>query len=129
MRARGERRESDVSVMKVVLLLVLAVLATAGPAAAEFPERPITMIVPWAPGGSTDQTSRVLAKAAEASLGQPIVIVNRPGATTTIGMAELANAKPDGYTIGSLSSSSYLIAAQGRKLPYDPVNAFSYISY
>jgi tripartite-type tricarboxylate transporter receptor subunit TctC len=110
-------------------LAVLTALWAAGAARAEYPDKPIIMIIPWAAGGSTDQTSRVLAKAAEASLGQPIIIVNRPGATTTIGMAELANAKPDGYTIGSLSSSSYLIAAQGRKLPYDPVNAFSYISY
>jgi tripartite-type tricarboxylate transporter receptor subunit TctC len=112
-----------------VTAIVAVALCGSGTARAEYPDKPITMIIPWAAGGSTDQTSRVLAKAAEASLGQPIVIVNRPGATTTIGMAELANAKPDGYTIGSLSSSSYLIAAQGRKLPYDAVNAFSYISY
>lgn len=98
-------------------------------ARAEYPDKPITMIVPWAAGGSTDQTARVLAKAAEASLGQPIVIINQPGATTTIGMAALAAAKPDGYTIGTLSSSGYLIALQGRQLPFDPINSFSYISY
>ncbi len=115
--------------LAVTALAVAATLASHGAARAEYPDRPITMIIPWAAGGSTDQTSRVLAKAAEAALGQPIVIVNRPGASTTIGMSELANAKPDGYTIGSLSSSSYLIAAQGRKLPYDPIEAFSYISY
>ena len=98
-------------------------------ARAEYPDKPITMIVPWAAGGSTDQTARVLAKAAEASLGQPIVIVNRPGASTTLGMAELAKAKPDGYTIGTLSSTAYLVALQGRQLPFDPINDFSYISY
>lgn len=108
--------------------LSLLVLCPAG-ARAEYPERPITMIVPWAAGGSTDQTARVLAKAAEARLGQPIVIVNRPGASTTIGMAELAKAKPDGYTIGTLSSSAYLIALQGRQLPFHPIDDFSYISY
>ncbi|MBN9581042.1 MAG: tripartite tricarboxylate transporter substrate binding protein [Afipia sp.] len=104
-------------------------LLMSGVARAEFPTRPITMIVPWAAGGSTDQTARVLAKAAEASLGQPIVIVNRPGASTTIGMAELASAKPDGYTIGTLSSTAYLVALQGRQLPFHPINAFSFISY
>jgi tripartite-type tricarboxylate transporter receptor subunit TctC len=106
-------------------LLLLASLA----ARAEYPDHAITMIIPWAAGGSTDQSGRALAKAAEASLGQPIVIINKPGASTTIGMAELARAKPDGYTIGTLSSSSYLLAAQGRELPYAPVDAFSYISY
>jgi tripartite-type tricarboxylate transporter receptor subunit TctC len=100
-----------------------------GGARAEYPDKPITMIVPWAAGGSTDQTARVLAKAAEASLGQPIVIINQPGASTTIGMAALAAAKPDGYTVGTLSSTGYLIALQGRKLPFDPINSFSYISY
>ncbi len=108
-----------------VLFFALASLQ----ARAEFPEHPITMIIPWAPGGSTDQSGRALAKAAERFLGQPIVVVNKPGASTTIGMAELARAKPDGYTIGTLSSSSYLLAAQGRDLPYDPINAFSYVSY
>ncbi len=99
------------------------------PARAEYPEKPITMIVPWAAGGSTDQTARVLAKAAEAHLGQTIVIINRPGASTTIGMAELAKANPDGYTIGTLSSTAYLVALQGRQLPFHPINDFSYISY
>ena len=55
-----------------------------------FPSAPITMIVPWAPGGSTDLTSRVLAEAAEKHLGQPIVILNKPGASTIIGMRDIA---------------------------------------
>ncbi|MBB5055190.1 tripartite-type tricarboxylate transporter receptor subunit TctC [Afipia massiliensis] len=110
-------------------LAIFGSIACLVPARAEYPEKPITMIVPWAAGGSTDQTARVLAKAAEASLGQPIVIINQPGASTTIGMAALASAKPDGYTIGTLSSTGYLVALQGRQLPFDPINAFSYISY
>src|SRR3954471_22637581 len=116
--------------------LTLAALALAGvltgsmaQGQAQFPERPITLIVPWPPGGSTDVSTRALAKAAEGALGQPIVVVNKPGASTTIGMAELARAKPDGYTIGTLSSSSYMLKAQGRELPYDAVEAFSYVSY
>lgn len=108
--------------------LVLAALLPQA-AAADYPDKPITLIVPWAAGGSTDQTARVLAKAAEASLGQTIVVINQPGASTSIGMAALAKAQPDGYTIGTLSSTSYLAALQGRQLPFDPINAFSYISY
>ncbi len=100
----------------------------AAPAIA-FPDRPITMIVPWAPGGSTDQTSRVLARAAEKHLGQPIVILNKPGASTLIGMRELAQAKPDGYTIGTLSSSSYLAPLTGQAAAYDILKDFTYISY
>lgn len=106
-----------------------AAVFAALPAQADYPERPITLIVPWAPGGSTDVSSRALAKAAEGVLGQPVVVVNKPGASTTIGMADLARAKPDGYTIGTLSSSSYMLKAQGRDLPYDAVEAFTYISY
>ncbi len=108
---------------------ISAVIIFGGVARAEYPEKPISMIVPWAAGGSTDQTARVLAKAAEKTLGQPVVIINQPGASTTIGMAAVAAAKPDGYTIGTLSSTGYLIALQGRQLPFDPLNSFSYISY
>jgi tripartite-type tricarboxylate transporter receptor subunit TctC len=106
--------------------------ALAGPrlsTGAAFPDHPITLIVPWDAGGSTDQTARVLAKAAEADLGQPVVILNKPGATTTLGMAELAAAKPDGYTLGTLSSSTYLIPLRGRSVPYDMLKSFSFVSY
>ena len=122
--------------MKPMVHTLCAALAAAGvlagasaPARAQYPERPITVIVPWAPGGSTDVSTRALVKAAEAGLGQPLVVVNKPGASTTIGMADLARARPDGYTIGTLSSSSYMLKAQGRDLPYDAVEAFSYVSY
>jgi len=111
------------------LIVAAATMGGTLAARADYPEKPITMIVPWAAGGSTDQTARVLAKAAEEHLGQTIVILNRPGASTTIGMAELAKAEPDGYTIGTLSSTGYLVSLQGRELPFDPVEDFSYISY
>jgi tripartite-type tricarboxylate transporter receptor subunit TctC len=94
-----------------------------------FPDRPINLIVPWAAGGSTDQTGRVLAKAAEEHLGQPIVIVNKPGASTTLGMIELAQAEPDGYTIGTLSSTTYMVPLTGQAVPYDMMKSFSFISY
>lgn len=112
--------------------LKLAVLALAGAGSAawaQYPDKPIRMIVPWAAGGSTDVTARALAKAAEAHLGQPIVVVNAPGASTTIGMGQLNRAAPDGYTIGTLSSTSYNFALSGQKLAYDPIEGFTYISY
>ncbi|WP_332815989.1 tripartite tricarboxylate transporter substrate binding protein [Ramlibacter sp.] len=107
----------------------LATVASAVQGQGQYPEKPIRMIVPWAAGGSTDTTARALAKAAEAHLGQPVVIVNVPGASTTIGMGQLNRAAPDGYTIGTLSSTSYNFALSGQKLAYDPIEGFSYISY
>src|SRR5690606_7635010 len=81
----------------------LFALAVPSAAAQSFPEKPITLIVPWAPGGGTDQTSRVLAKAAEAELGQPVVVINKPGAAGFIGMTEMAKSRPDGYTLATMS--------------------------
>jgi tripartite-type tricarboxylate transporter receptor subunit TctC len=117
------------TVAAAALLGIAAALALTPAAHAEYPERPITLIVPWAPGGSTDLTGRALAGAAEKILGQPIVIVNKPGAATTLGMTELAAARPDGYTIGTLSSTTYMHPLRGRPVGYDPLKGFSYISY
>src|SRR5215510_12071907 len=74
---------------------------TAVPARAQdFPTKPVTFIVPWPAGGSTDLAIRALADATQKHLGQPIVIDNKPGASGTLGPAQMAaNAKPDGYTI------------------------------
>jgi tripartite-type tricarboxylate transporter receptor subunit TctC len=115
--------------IKVAAAALLGLAPLAAAPAFAFPDRPITMIVPWAPGGSTDQTSRVLARAAEKHLGQAIVILNKPGASTLIGMRELAQAKPDGYTIGTLSSSSYLAPLSGQAAAYEILKDFTYISY
>jgi tripartite-type tricarboxylate transporter receptor subunit TctC len=93
--------------------------ATPAPAArgTAYPERPITVIVPWNAGGSTDIGARVLAVPMERILGAPNTIVNRGGAGSQIGVTELANARPDGYTIGwtnlPSSMSPYLDPARG----------------
>jgi tripartite-type tricarboxylate transporter receptor subunit TctC len=76
---------------------------------AKYPNRPITYIVPVPPGTGTDLSVRLIAKEAEKFLGQPIVVVNKPGAALTIGTAAVASAKPDGYTIGL------------EKVPYHPL--------
>jgi len=65
----------------------------------KFPEKPITLIVPYAAGGGTDATARALATAAEKHLGQSIAVVNKTGGNAVVGISEAANAKPDGYTI------------------------------
>jgi putative tricarboxylic transport membrane protein len=79
----------------------LALLAWALPAAAQnYPNRPITLIVPWGAGGGTDATARILASLMEKDLGQPVTVVNRTGGSGVVGHAAIASAPPDGYTIG-----------------------------
>ncbi|WP_340110089.1 tripartite tricarboxylate transporter substrate binding protein [Pikeienuella sp. HZG-20] len=85
-----------------VAALALGGLAAvaAFPAQAEYPERPITLIVPWGAGGGTDATGRMIAALLEEDLGQPVNVVNRTGGSGVVGHSAIANAKPDGYTIG-----------------------------
>lgn len=80
----------------------------------KYPTKPITIIVPYAAGGSSDMIARMLEKSALKHLGQPLVVVNMPGGSTTIGMNELAGAKPDGYTIGVVAVSAILQPLYGQ---------------
>jgi tripartite-type tricarboxylate transporter receptor subunit TctC len=73
-----------------------------------YPEHPITLVVPYAPGGVTDLGARALADAMEKHLKQPVVVVNKPGGGTTIGGNAVATAKPDGYTLGFFPTSASL---------------------
>ena len=76
------------------------------PAHAKFPKKAVTIIVPWSPGGSGDMTCRILAARMKKDLGKPVVVKNMPGAGSMVGATALANAKPDGYTIGFLGISA-----------------------
>ena len=84
----------------------LASLLFAGAASAAYPDKPITLIVPWAPGGSTDILGRAIAEQLTRSMGQPVLVENRAGASGNIGSNLVAKARPDGYTllIGSMST-------------------------
>jgi tripartite-type tricarboxylate transporter receptor subunit TctC len=93
--------------MKLTRRLVLAVAATltlSTPVLAQYPERPITLIVPWAAGGGTDATARTVASLLEQELGKPINVINRTGGGGIVGHTEIANAKPDGYTLGVITT-------------------------
>ena len=90
-------------------------LSFATSAFAQFPERPITMIVPFPPGGVADTVARPMAEALSRDLGQPVVIENKPGAGGGIGMAQVAKAKPDGYTI-LLALSSYSVLPEADRV-------------
>lgn len=88
-----------------------------------WPTRPVQIVVPFAPGGSNDVIARRLAMQLTKSLGQSVVVENRPGGGSTVGAAHVANASPDGYTLMFVSGSIATSAAV-QKTPYDPVKAF-----
>jgi len=90
----------------IALSLMAVCLLFAGPALAKFPDKTITLIVPWSPGGSGDMSCRILASHMEKVLGQPVVVKNMPGAGSMVGAKALADAKPDGYTLGFLGISA-----------------------
>lgn len=107
-----------------------AALAPAGQAAAqEFPTRPVTLVIPFAAGGSTDLVGRLIAERMAAELGQPVVVENKGGAGGNLGAAQVAKASPDGYTIlmGTVATHA-LNPALYKKMPYDPVTSFAPVS-
>ncbi len=111
-------------------LLMLA-LAAALPAAlaqtTKWPERPVRIVVPVPPGGSTDRAARMLAARLAAEFGQQFVVDNRPGASGMIGAEIVARASPDGYTV-AVVPATFAINAVLYKLPYDPVTGIAPIS-
>lgn len=99
------------SLLKVTAASI-AILAS-GTAAAAWPERPITLIVPWAAGGGTDATARIVGSLLEKELDNPVNVVNRVGGNGVVGHAAIANAKPDGYTLGMLTVEISMMHHQG----------------
>jgi tripartite-type tricarboxylate transporter receptor subunit TctC len=83
---------------------IATLVGTTGIVRAAWPERPITLIVPWAAGGGTDAIARTLATGLEKELGKPVNVVNRTGGVGVVGHTEISNAKPDGYTIGLVTA-------------------------
>ena len=110
----------------LVALFAGAMALLSAPASAQgtWPNRPIKLIVPFAPGGSNDTIARVLGEKLGARLGQPIVVDNRGGGGGTIGTDLVAKSPPDGYTLLLVSTSITTNAAAGKQLPYDPIKDF-----
>ena len=111
-----------------IAIAALALLAFAAPALAQnYPSRPITLIVPWPAGGSTDTHLRKLAELASRHLGQPIVIENKPGFGGMLGPAAMAkSAAPDGYTLSQLTVGAFRTPHM-QKVDWDPLRDFTYI--
>src|SRR6266511_1605917 len=115
------------SALAAVLGAAIASLFIAG-AQAAYPDRPITLIVPFAPGGPSDIIARILAQSMSQALGQNVIIDNRGGAAGNIGMGQAARAAPDGYTLLLTSTAIAVNPALFKNLPYDPIKDFAPIS-
>ncbi|MBP0496551.1 hypothetical protein J5Y10_27495 [Roseomonas sp. SG15] len=96
-----------------------AVGSLAGPAAAQYPDRSVRLIVPFPPGGPTDVFARVLAERLGTSWGKPVVVENRAGGGTIVGTNAVVKAPPDGYTLGRVISAFTINPAMNPSLPYD----------
>jgi tripartite-type tricarboxylate transporter receptor subunit TctC len=121
-------RRRLLAVASSAFLLAAAFLPAAAVHAAEYPTGPISLIVPFAPGGSSDTVARIIANEVGKELGQPIIILNRSGAGGNIGFEMAARAQGDGYTLLMVSSPLAVNVSLYHKLGYDPIKDFSPIS-
>jgi tripartite-type tricarboxylate transporter receptor subunit TctC len=113
--------------------LTIAVAAAAlwlvpSPASSAWPDRPITLVVPFAPGGPSDIIARILSNSLSHTFGQQVIVDNRGGASGNIGMGQVARAAPDGYTLLLTSTAIAVNTALFKNLPYDPFKDFAPVS-
>ncbi|WP_018700362.1 Bug family tripartite tricarboxylate transporter substrate binding protein [Amorphus coralli] len=116
------------TVLRSVIAGAAALTLATGATAADWPERPVHVVVAYGAGGGTDTLSRMVAEPLSEVLGQPVVIDNRPGAGGTIGAAAAAKADPDGYTMYMMANGHTVAAAMYKDLPYDAVSDFQPVS-
>src|SRR5512146_1349071 len=121
----GMNEEEEV--MRKTLFLSL-IFVMCGAQAADYPSRPIRMVVAYAPGGTTDFTARVVATKLSPLLGQTVVVDNRPGAGSILGTDLVAKSTPDGYTLLMADTTFGIIPAIYRKLPFNVQKDFATIS-
>lgn len=120
-------------VMRAMLAAGLLAIGLAAPAqaqdkAANYPTRPVRVIIPYPPGGLSDMIARVIMAGVGEKLGQQFVIENRAGAGGAIGAGQVARAEPDGYTLVVSGAGSHLTAPLTQKVDYDPVKDFTHIA-
>lgn len=121
------RRSLIGSAPALAVALAIATLFSAEARAQEFPSKPVTLIVPWPAGGSTDISMRAMAEVASKHLGQPITVENRAGGSGTVGPATMAaSAKPDGYTIAQIPITVFRMPLM-QQTPWNAQTDFTYI--
>jgi tripartite-type tricarboxylate transporter receptor subunit TctC len=122
----GRNAMNCVRVSAAAVAAFLLATAVAPPARADdYPARPVTLIVPYTPGGSTEILSRIVAQNLEQRLGKPVIVENKPGAGTVIGTTAVAQSTPDGYTLLMATVTPMAInVAVHKSLPYDPAADF-----
>lgn len=124
MHPRALRRPAFLRFIALLAFLAIAVIG-ALPAMAAFPDKPIRIVVPFAPGGGTDAITRTLGVGMANTLGQPVIVDNKPGAGTIIGTDFVAKSAPDGYTLVMATFAHAVNPALQPKLPYDTRKAFA----
>lgn len=105
--------------------VVLAALAVSGAAFAQYPDRPIKLIVPYQPGGGVDTVARVIAPRLSEAFKQPVVIENRAGAGGVVGMLAMTRSNPDGYTFAMSAMGMAIVPWTTRSMPFDPTRALA----
>jgi tripartite-type tricarboxylate transporter receptor subunit TctC len=108
------------------VILIAIVTAAVAAAADNYPDRPVKLVVPFAPGGTTDIIARIVSQKMQGNFGQPVIVENRAGAGGVIGATDTAKALPDGYNLGVATVSTIATApAMEPNVPYDPVSDFT----
>ncbi|MFY9509527.1 MAG: tripartite tricarboxylate transporter substrate-binding protein [Rubrivivax sp.] len=113
---------------RAVCALGAATLGAPALAQNRFPDKPVTLLVPFAPGGIADLTARAVAEVMAKSLGQAVVVDNRPSAGSIVASQAVATARPDGHTLLLMSNGNAVSVGLFKKLPYDPVKSFVPVS-
>jgi tripartite-type tricarboxylate transporter receptor subunit TctC len=118
MRSRSIIRNSAAAL--ALALLSLGSVGVSGASAADYPTKPIELLCPYTAGASIDIMARLIADIAPTYLGQPVAVVNKPGAGGSLAAAEVISAKPDGYKLVTLGQGFFAITTKTQKIPFDP---------
>jgi tripartite-type tricarboxylate transporter receptor subunit TctC len=131
VRHKSRKRKFEmINVLRNALLAMMACVITSSIATAadDYPNRPIKLIVPFAPGGGSDMLARIISEPLRKRLGQPIIIDNKPGAGGSLGAGILAKSAPDGYTLMYMTPGTQMINPYLMKVPYDAEKDFAPVS-
>ena len=129
MAREGQTNYQGEPMSRILIALLFAVMLPGGTAAQSYPSAPIRVIVPFAPGASTDMLARTVMDKVRQNMGVTIIVENQAGASGNLGMNTVARAQPNGYTLGIASGTTHTIGpALKRKMPFDPIKDFTFIS-